>query len=108
MKDFMAAEWVCNSPTTSQPQGLAALYTCQQPCICYTQGEDALYAIALDYPEYGLVLNIDQPADDMKVTMLGCQKTFPWKYQNGNLIIKTSGLKYSDLKSTAAWVFKMK
>jgi alpha-L-fucosidase len=108
MKDFMAAEWVCNSPTTSQPQGLAALYTCQQPYICYTQGEDALYAIALDYPEYGLVLNIDQPADDMKVTMLGCPKTFPWKYQNGNLIINTSGLKYSDLKSTAVWVFKMK
>ena len=107
MKGFMTGEWVCNSPTTSQPKGLTALYTCKQPSICYTQGKDALYAIALDYPEHVLVLNIGKPADDMKVTLLGCQKNFPWKYENGQLIIDTSDLKYSDLKSSAAWVFKM-
>jgi hypothetical protein len=44
----------------------------------------------------------------MKVTLLGCPKALPWKYKDGQLIIDTSGLKYSDLKSTAAWVFKMK
>ncbi|MCR5659084.1 MAG: alpha-L-fucosidase [Bacteroidales bacterium] len=88
--------------------GLWATYSCEQPSICYTQGEDALYAIALDFPEDQLVLNIDQPADNTKVTLLGCLKTLPWKYENGQLIIDTSGLKYSDLKSTAAWVFKMK
>ena len=89
-------------------QGLKATYTCEQPNICYTQGKDALYAIALDYPEDQLVLNIDQPSDKMKVQLLGCPKYLPWKYENGQLIIDTSGLKYSDLKSTAAWVFKMK
>ena len=96
-------------------KGLKAIYTCEQPSICYTQGKDALYAIALEYPEDQLVLNIDQPADNMKVTLLGCPKdllgcpkTLPWRYENGQLIIDTSGLKYSDLKSTAAWVFKMK
>ena len=89
-------------------QGLKATYTCEQPNICYTLGKNALYAIALEYPEDQLVLNLDQPADNMKVTLLGCPKTLPWKYQDGQLIIDTSGLKYSDLKSTAAWVFKMK
>ena len=89
-------------------QGLKASYICSQPSICYTQGKDALYAIALDYPEEQLVLNLDQPADNMKVTLLGCPKNLPWEYKDGQLIIETSGLKYSDLKSTAAWVFKMK
>ena len=108
MKGFLTGEWVCNSPTTSQPKGLTALYTCKQPSICYTQGKDALYAIALEYPEDLLVLNIEKPEKDTKITLLGCPKTLPWKYENGQLFIDTSGLKYSDLKSTAAWVFKMK
>ena len=89
-------------------EGLKATYTCEQPSICYTQGKDAIYAIALDYPEGQLVLNLDKPADNMKVTLLGCPKTLPWKYRDGQLYIDTSGLKYSDLRSTAAWVFKMK
>ena len=93
MKDFQA--------------GLGATYTCEQPNICYTQSKDALYAIALDYPEDQLVLNIEKPEKEMKVTLLGCEKTLPWIYKDGQLIIDTSGLKYSDLKSTAAWVFKM-
>ena len=89
-------------------QGLKASYICEQPRVCYTQGKDALYAIALDYPEDQLVLEIDQPASNMTVTLLGCPKTLPWKYGDGKLYIDTSGLRYSDLHSTAAWVFKMK
>ena len=108
MDGFLTGEWGCNGAEKQVPQGLDATYSCEQPNICYTQGKDALYAIALDYPEDQLVLDIDQPADNMKVTLLGCPKTLPWKYRDGQLIIDTSGLKYSDLKSTAAWVFKMK
>ena len=89
-------------------EGLKATYTCEQPSVCYTQGKDALYAIAWDYPEDQLVLNIEKPEKNTKITLLGCPKTLPWKYENGQLIIDTSVLKYSDLKSTAAWVFKMK
>ena len=88
--------------------GLKATYTCEQPSICYTQGKDALYAIALDYPEDQLVLNITPPSDNLKVTLLGCPKALPYKYKDGQLFIDTSGLKYSDLRSTAAWVFKIK
>ena len=88
--------------------GLKATYNCEQPNICYTQGKNALYAIALEYPEDQLVLSIEKPKKDTKVTLLGCPKTLPWKYENGQLFINTSELKYSDLKSTAAWVFKMK
>lgn len=88
--------------------GLKATYTSEQPTICYTQGKNALYAIALDYPEDQLILNIDEPDPSMKVRLLGTVKDLPWKYKDGQLFIDTSGLKYSDLRSTAAWVFKMK
>lgn len=88
--------------------GLKATYTSEQPTVCYTQGKNALYAIALDYPEDQLILNIDEPAPSMKVRLLGTVKDLPWKYKDGQLFIDTSGLKYSDLRSTAAWVFKMK
>ena len=88
--------------------GLKATYTSEQPTVCYTQGKNALYAIALDYPEDQLILNIDEPAPSMKVRLLGTVKDLPWKYKDGKLFIDTSGLKYSDLRSTAAWVFKMK
>lgn len=89
-------------------EGLNATYTCEQPWICYTQSNETLYAIALEFPENQLVLNIDEPAKTMQVTLLGCDKVLPWEYKNGQVIINTSSISYSDLKSTAAWVFKMK
>ncbi len=87
--------------------GLKATYRCEQPSVCYTRGKNALYAIALDYPEDELVLNLDQPAENMKVTLLGCGKTLPWHYEEGRLVIETGSLRYGDLRSTAAWVFKL-
>ena len=88
-------------------QGLKATYTCEQPRLCYTRGKDALYAIALDYPESQLVLNLNQPSENMKVTLLGSGKTLPWHYEEGRLVIETGSLRYADLRSTAAWVFKL-
>ena len=88
-------------------QGLKASYICEQPRLCYTQGKNALYAIALDYPEEQLVLKLDKPSPDMTVTLLGSGKTLPWHYEEGRLVIETGSLRYSDLHSTAAWVFKL-
>ena len=87
--------------------GLKATYTCEQPSVCYTRGENALYAIALDDPEDQLVLHLDRPAEDMKVTLLGSGKTLPWHYEEDRLVIETGGLRYGDLRSKAAWVFKL-
>ena len=88
-------------------QGLKATYTCEQPSICYTQKGDDLFAIALDCPEAQLVLNLDEPSPDMKVTLLGCGKTLPWHYEEGRLVVETGSLRYSDLQGSAAWVFKL-
>ena len=88
-------------------QGLKATYTCEQPNVCYTQKNGALYAIALDYPEEQLVLDLDKPSANMKVTLLGTAKTLPWHYEEGRLVIETGNLRYSDHPSTAALVFKL-
>lgn len=88
-------------------QGLKATYICEQPGVCYTQKGETLYAIALDFPEEQLVLHLDRPDDSMKVTLLGSGKILPWHYEEGRLVIETGSLRYSDLHSTAAWVFKL-
>ena len=88
-------------------EGLKVTYTCEQPSVCYTQKAGTLYAIALDYPEEQLVLNLDKPSDDMKVTLLGTAKTLPWHYVEGRLVIETGSLRYGDIRSSAAWVFKL-
>lgn len=87
--------------------GLKASYICEQPRVCYTRKNNVVYAIALDYPEDELVLNLDQPAETMKVTLLGSGKVLPWHYEKGRLVIETGSLRYGDLRSTAAWVFKL-
>jgi len=87
--------------------GFEATYSCMQPYVCYTTKDDDLYAIAIEYPQNELILNIPKPSDNVKVTLLGCDKILHWKYENGKMIIDTTPLKYSDLKSTAAWCFKI-
>ena len=81
--------------------------TVAQPKVCYTRGNDALYAIALEYPDEQLVLDIDKPSKKMTVTLLGCDEALPWRYEKGHLVIETGSLRYGDIRSTAAWVFKL-
>ena len=90
--------------------GFEAKYACRQPVVCYTTKGNALYAIALKYPDEVLQLNnIEAPATDMKVKLLGCDKDLKWDYDSTakTLRIYTTNLKYSDIKSDAAWVFVM-
>lgn len=88
-------------------KGLSGDYRSKQPSVCYTTKDDVLYAIALDYPQDELILNIPKPDKNAEVKMLGCDKILPWKYKNNKLIIDTKSLEYKDLKSTSAWVFKI-
>lgn len=105
--------WKSNSqpmevvPERAFPKGLTAHFECEQPNICYTTKGDTLYAIALEYPQDKLVLNVSKPNHKLTITMLGCDKVLPYKYKNGQLIIDTRSLRYSDLKSSAAWTFRI-
>ena len=81
--------------------------TVAQPQVCFTKGNDALYAIALEYPDEQLFLDLEEPSPKMTVALLGSDKTLPWHYKKGRLVIETGSLRYSDIRSTAAWVFKL-
>lgn len=116
-EDNMEAVAVLRWSAPSQPKqvvpveaftgNLLATYTCEQPYICYTTKGNVLYAIALDYPQDLLTLNIPKPDHKLTVRMLGCDKVLPYKYKDGKLCIDTRSIQYNDLKSTAAWTFKI-
>lgn len=89
-------------------QGLLGIYTWKAPYIAYTTKPGKLYAIALQYPDEQLILEIPKPHKNAKIVLLGNQKTpLSWKYKNGKLIIDTSTIKYSEIKSKGAWVFEI-
>ena len=94
-------------PASAFGKGLDVTYSCEQPAICYTTKGDTLYAIALDYPQDVLSLEIPKPQGKLEITLLGSDKVLPYKYKSGHLIIDTRKLQYADLRSTAAWVFRI-
>lgn len=80
----------------------------QEPFVCYTQKDGVLYAIALEFPDEHLSLNIEGFGKPSRVTLLGCEKPVPFKFKKHRLEIYTDNLKYSDIsQSRAAWVFKI-
>ena len=107
MRLFVSSNVASKKELLKVENGFKAEYKCQQPYVCYTTKGDDLYAIAIDYPQDELVLEIPQPEENTVVTMLGCEKILPWKYEDDKIIIDTTPLKYNDLKSDAAWVFKI-
>lgn len=94
------------TPATAQ-QGLNAVYRSLMPHICYTTNNGALYAIALEWNDEKLVLNIAEPAAGTKINMLGRKGDLPWKYVNHQLIVDVSGIKVSEIPCRSAWVFRI-
>lgn len=84
-------------------------YRCNKPYVCYTTNKNNLYAIAFSIPKDNLVLKLDKaPKDDMTIYFLDTPyPEMPWTYKDGKLIINTSTIKYSDVKSKSAWVFML-
>lgn len=87
--------------------GLNVEYACQQPNVCYTQKGDTLYAIALEYPQDKLVLNLPKPNRKLHISLLGCDKPLSYHYKNGQLIVNTSSLTFHDVEGRAAWAFRI-
>ncbi len=87
--------------------GLEGIYTSLKTYICYTQNNNNVYAISFEWPEDELILSIPNPGRDVKVTLLGLNKSLQSNYKNGKLYINTSHIKYSEMPSHEAWTFKI-
>jgi alpha-L-fucosidase len=93
--------------TASGNQGLDAVYESMQQYVAYTHNHGNLYAISFDWPEKQLVLPVARPQRGTRISLLGRQGYLPWKYRNGNLIIDTSSVKYTEIPDHNAWTFKI-
>jgi alpha-L-fucosidase len=76
--------------------------------VCYTSKDEAVYAIALNWPQDLLVLNISKPSSETVVNLLGYDKQLSWKYKDGKMIIDTSEIGVNDLPCQWAYTFKIK
>lgn len=93
--------------SSDAPHGLNAKYGSMKNYIAYTQKGSNIYAILLEWQDDKCVLNIDKPADNTVITMLGYEGNLPWKYENEQLIIDMSPIKYSKIPCRSAWTLKI-
>lgn len=89
------------------PHGLIAKYESTKDYIAYTQKENNIYAILLEWQDEVCKLSIDKPADDATITMLGREGNLPWRYENGQVIVDMSPIKFSEIPCRAAWTLKI-
>lgn len=87
--------------------GLNATYGSMKTYIAYTQKGNDIYAILLEWQDDKCILNIDKPADNAVVTMLGREGNLPWIYDNGQMIIDLTSIKYSEIPCRSAWTLKI-
>lgn len=87
--------------------GLNAIYQSQQQHLAYTANQGNIYAIAMEWPDDQLVLTIDKPAANAKVSLLGYDGNLNWKYIGNQMIIDTSDIKFSKIPGQYAWTFKI-
>lgn len=95
-----------NSEDTSK-HGLKGTYSSMLQHIAYTTNNNHLYAISLEWPETALALDITKPKKGTKIELLGRKGELKWTYEKGKLLIDVSDIKYNEMPSNYAWVFKI-
>jgi len=95
------------SKDIAKGNGLNAEYQSMQRVIAYTANNGNLYAVSFDWPEENLILPVPRPPRGTRITMLGYDGYLPWRYQRGNLIINTSGIRFSEMPNHYAWTFRI-
>lgn len=93
--------------TPNATNGLSATYSSMKDYIAYTQKGNNIYAILLEWQDDECVLNIDKPADDAVITMLGREGNLPWKYEDGKVIVDMTPIKFTEIPGRSAWTLKI-
>ena len=96
------------SKKESKGNGLNVLYTSQKQWLSYTKNKGNLYAIALEWPNKDLILDLDiKNVKNLKVELLGYKGKLEYSYKNGQLTVLTSKIKFNQMPSYYAWTFKI-
>jgi len=100
-----ASNWYTSADKNEH--GLNAEYSSLKQHLAYTLNHGNVYAITYEWPDDELRLTVDRPSDKARVTLLGEEEPLNWIYENNQMLIDTSGLKFSKVESKHAWVFKI-
>ena len=92
---------------TIEKQGLTGTYSSMKQHIAYTTNNSNLYAIALEWPDSELILNIPKPTKVTKIELLGRKGALKWYYKNDKLHIDISEVNYNEMPINYAWTFKI-
>ncbi len=87
--------------------GLRAIYRSMRQYVAYTRNHGNLYAISFEWPDDQFVLPLSEPAPGTKISLLGRQGALDWTWENGQLIIDTSPVKYNEMPGHEAWTFRI-
>ena len=101
-----ATAFYLNSQENSN-NGLTGTYSSMLQHIAYSTNNNNLYAISLEWPETELALNIAKPKKGTKIELLGREGDLKWTYKKGKLLIDIGDIKYNEMPSNYAWVFKI-
>jgi alpha-L-fucosidase len=107
-KEIVPANCLFSDLTLPNGNGLKAIYKSRATRLCYTVNNGSLYAISLEWPaDNKLLLNIEKPNPDTKISILGRVGNLPWEYNNGIVIVDLNPVKIAELPCEWAWVFKI-
>jgi alpha-L-fucosidase len=106
-KSIVPQKNLFSEKTINTGDGLKGTYRSMEQIIAYTKNNGNVYAIALKWPEEQLRLNIDKPAENTRVQLVGLDRDLPWSYNAGSMSIDISGIKYNELPNHHAWTFRL-
>lgn len=106
-KEIVPQKNLFTAETLTNGDGLSGQYSSQGQYVCYTVNNDALYAIALEWPETALALNLPGLSPDAEISLLGSDGKLKWQYDQGKLKIDVSEITYNQMPGHTAWTFKI-
>ncbi len=95
------------SKESGSKNGLKGVYKSMYQYLAYTGNHGNVYAISLEWPEEDLILEIEKPSENVKVSLVGRDGYLPWRYENGKMYINVSDVRFNEMPSFCAWTFKL-
>lgn len=106
-RQIIGTEYFYTENYPDAPHGLYATYSSMRQTVAYTFNQGNLYATCLEWPGDTLRLPIPKPDDTTVISLLGREGPLGWSYENDQLVIDLSQIRYAEIPHHAAWTFKI-